>query len=488
MSMPQRPLRFRMIVLSLFAAIFLLYAFFPTRTYYWDGVLFSLNIERVHGGELPAAALFHPNHLLYSALGYLLYKGFAACGLQVRAITVLQIVNIALGILAAWFVYGFARRLTNSAPVALFTVVLFAFGATWWKFSTDADAYIVTVLFLLLTIQCVARVHPRLLPAASCHIAAMLFHELAVFAYVPVLTAIAFDRERSKATRIRLACVYILSTAACVAAVYFVAYRYSDRSAYPNLLAWITSRAATSQTAHGLKQLGAYTLSYVKLFAGGKLSLIREFFSIPEAVAFLACAACISWAVYLFCRHESGVGQAPGQRRPVQILWAWLAPYAIFFVWWEPASSFYKLFIWPPIALLIGIYAARQRPKAFFAIAFGLAAWNFGAFIFPHSHAEADPVLALAQGIDSQLPKSATVYYESFDPDDWYLAYFAPGRRWAKLPRNVRALSGAPACLETTALEKAYGSELPIDPALRWDLVNRQHNIRLECLSLKADR
>jgi hypothetical protein len=41
--------------------------------------------------------------------------------------------------------------------------------------------------------------------------------------------------------------------------------------------------------------------------------------------------------------------------------------------------------------------------------------------------------------------------------------------------------------LETTALD-ASKSKLAIDPALRWDLVNRQHNVRLECLSLKADR
>ena len=494
MSMPQRPLRSRIMVLSLFAAIVLPYAFFSTRTYYWDGVLFSLNIEGVQRGELPVGALFHPNHLLYSALGYVFYQAFLACGLHLRAIAVLQSVNIALATLSAWILFRFARLLTNSSAIAVFCATIFAFGATWWKFSTDADPYIVTVLFLLLTIRYVARERPRLFLAAICQTVAMLFHELSVFAYVPVIAAIAFDKERSKATRLRLSCVYVLSTAVCVAIVYFIAYQYSDHSAYPTLFAWITSRSAASQTEHALKQLGGYALSYVKLFAGGKLSLVREFFSIAEVLAFAVCVACIGWALYLFRRRGADSQSAAPQL--VGTLWAWLIPYAIFFIWWEPASAFYKLFIWPPIVLLIGIYAARQPPKALVAIAFGLAAWNFGAFIFPHSHAGADPVLALAQKIDVQLPKNATVYYESFDPDDWYLAYFAPGRRWMKLPAQIDGAdfqsaasrfvgTHGPVCLETTALdrlEKTSASKLNIDPALRWDLVNRQHNVRVGCL------
>ncbi len=475
MSMP----RLRVVALTLLAGILLFYAFFLTRTYYWDGVLFSLNIEGVHRGELPAGVLFHPNHLLYSALGYIFYSLFLACGLSIRAITALQIVNIALAALAAWLLFGFAQRLTKSTPLAVFCAVLFAFGATWWKFSTDADAYIISVLFLLIAVRCIAREHPRLLPAAAAHVAAMLFHELAVFAYVPVVAAIVFNHGQSKTKRLWVSCLYVVSTAACVAAIYLIAYQYSDHTAYPSLLGWVTSRSAASQTTHGLKQLSSYVLSYIKLFAGGKLSLIGQFFSIAEASAFAACVASIALAVYLFRQPMSKT--SPLEKPPTLILWAWLTPYAIFFLWWEPAGAFYKLFIWPPIVLLIGIYAARQRPKGFLALALALTAWNFGAFIFPHSRGDADPVLALAQRIDRQLPKNATVYYDVFSPDDWYLAYFAPGRKWTQLPSALPNSSNGPVCLETTALH-AYKSSLEIDPARRWDLVNRQHNVRLECL------
>jgi hypothetical protein len=110
-----------------------------------------------------------------------------------------------------------------------------------------------------------------------------------------------------------------------------------------------------------------------------------------------------------------------------------------------------------------------------YALAIALAAWNFGAFIYPHAHASADPVLVLAQKIDRELPKDATIYYAAFSPDDWYLDYFAPGRSWLKL-NGPPAQEGA-ICLETTALAGNPG--VPFNRT--WQLVNAQHNIRLAC-------
>jgi hypothetical protein len=183
------------------------------------------------------------------------------------------------------------------------------------------------------------------------------------------------------------------------------------------------------------------------------------------------------------------------------VLWAWFLPYAVFLAAWGSGSAFYKLFVWPPIVLLIGTYiASRKRLTehiyAFLALAVAIAAWNFGAFIYPHSRVTADPVLVLAQTLDQQLPRNATVYYRALDPDDWYLEYFAPGRTWSPLAqrpnswqKQLRTSTAGPACLETTALEELEKNPLhasqilpEIDSRRRWDLVNSRHNIRLECL------
>jgi hypothetical protein len=239
--------------------------------------------------------------------------------------------------------------------------------------------------------------------------------------------------------------------------------------------------------------------SYIKLFLGGKLSLIRDYVSVAVCLSLAISFSLLICALFLFRRARAAPPQNP-DARAMFILWIWFLPYAIFLACWSPGSAFYKLFVWPAIVLLIAAYLASrknltQHVYAFLALAVAMAAWNFGAFIYPHSRAGADPVLVLAHTVDRQLPGNATVYYRVLDPDDWYFEYFAPGRKWLRLPARieswqpqVRSSAGGPVCFETTALDElakhAPMSTLlsKIDSERRWDLVNSRHNIRLECL------
>lgn len=438
----------------LLACALVLYAAFPTRTYYWDGVLFALNIEDAARGQSSPLALFHPNHLLYTAFGYALYRAVLACGFAVRAIAVLQGLNILASIAATALVYVLARRFTH---VPLFCATLFAFGATWWKFSTDADAYVASILLLLLAVWFATAAPPRWWAAALCHAGAMLFHELAVFAYPAILAAILLRKPR----RIGLCAAYVAGTVASVAAAYWICYSFAGHARYPTLLAWVTSFASDSGYTRSLQQLAGSFVSYVKLFVGGRVSLIRDYFSVAAGIAFAVCGAAI---VLAFRRPAIKVG-----RTNTAVLWAWAVPYVIFLAAWDPGSAFHKLFVWPAIVLLVSAYIPVR-----YGMAVALAAWNFGAFIYPHSHASADPVLTLAQRIDRELPKHATIYYSAFSPDDWYLDYFAPGRTWLRL--NNPAAEGT-ICFETTALASHPGA--PVNRT--WELVNAQHNIRLAC-------
>jgi len=484
----------------LLIAIAIFYAAFLTRTYYWDGVLFSLQIEGVHRGELSHTILFHPNHLVYSALGYLLYSAALAFGLHVRALTLLQLLNVAVSALAGFVVFVLSKRITNSSSIALFCWLLFAFGAIWWKFSTDADSYILAVLFLLFTIMFVLETPPRIAPAAVCHIIAMLFHELAVFTYVPVIAAIVLDSRWSKSKRLWNCIAYSIGTGACVGGAYLLCYFQTDRVTHPSLFAWMTSYASDSGFTHSFAEItGSYLTSYIKLFLGGRLSLIRDYFSVAVCLSLAISFCMLICALFLFRRARAFTVTDP-DTRAILILWMWFLPSAVFLACWDPGSPFHKLFVWPPIILLIATYLAsrkllNQHAYAFHALAIAIAAWNFGAFIYPHSHASADPVLALAQTLDRQLPKNTTVYYRVLDPDDWYLEYFAPGRKWSPLPARIESLQhqvlssvDAPVCLETTALDELENNphtpqiRSEIDSKRRWDLVNTRHNIRLECL------
>src|SRR5829696_4054228 len=123
----------------LFIAISVIYLLFPTRVYYWDGIAFAQAIEDAKSLN---PSLVHPNHLIYNFAGYLFYKLLRSLGAEIRAVTALQILNSLLSAACARLFFAILFDTLRSVYVALCLTVLFAFSATWWKFSTDANAYI----------------------------------------------------------------------------------------------------------------------------------------------------------------------------------------------------------------------------------------------------------------------------------------------------------------------------------------------------------
>ena len=459
--------------------IFLLYACLLTRSHYWDGVLFSLYIEKAASGDLPRSILFHPNHLLYSAAGFVFYDMFSATHL--RAITCLQLGNALCGTAAAMLLHRMAKKITHSELAALIGTVLFAFGATWWKFSTDGGSYVPAVLLVILAVR--AALAGRVVETSGFHIAAMLLHQLSIFAYVPIFFALAFRRWRD-------ALLYTAITATSTLLAYDAVFRSTGPHAEQTLLAWMTSFSGEAQMTHSWSQvLETYPVSYVKLFAGGKLSLIRDFFSFPVALSLVAAIALLIFGAWLLRRpfKEESLPTAV-DRKLKATLWLWILPYAIFLAWWEPGNAFYKLFCWPPIVLLIAIAiverpSLQQRAYAFLAFSIAIAAWNFAAFIYPHTKAASDPVYALALRIDKELPKDTKVFYKAFSPDDWYLAYFAPGRDWQALSTGGRLREEAPLCLETTALSDEQIDRSGLRKTKSWALIDDKHHVQLSCFS-----
>src|SRR5579875_3578395 len=208
--------------LAALAAILALYLAFLTRTYYWDGVLFSIYIENAARGLLPVTRLIHPNHLLYTVFGFGVYSAALGLHIHARAITILQVVNAIVSTAAAYTVYRFAERLTRSATLALFCCILFAFGATWWKFSTDADAYSLAVFFEILACYFAFRERPNWLLTGTFHVLGMLIHELVIFTYIPVLAAVWATSAKD---RLRVAIAYVGGTGAAIAGSYTLCYR-----------------------------------------------------------------------------------------------------------------------------------------------------------------------------------------------------------------------------------------------------------------------
>jgi len=57
--------------LILFIVTAVIYLSFPTRVYYWEGIVFAQTIE---DASRLSVSLVHPNHLVYNFAGYFFYK------------------------------------------------------------------------------------------------------------------------------------------------------------------------------------------------------------------------------------------------------------------------------------------------------------------------------------------------------------------------------------------------------------------------------
>src|SRR5687768_17474720 len=187
------------LLLLVFAGILLAYLTLLTKNYYWDGVFFAQTIE-----DAPSlnAALLHPNHLIYNVPGYLLYRLARGLGFQVRAIQVLQVLNCFIGAASAYLFFRILIGCFKSVYLSVVLTLLFALSATWWKFSTDADSYILSVLFILVSFYLILpNRRPRPFLVALTHALAMCFHQLAVLFFPVVLVGILLQTSSDPAGR-----------------------------------------------------------------------------------------------------------------------------------------------------------------------------------------------------------------------------------------------------------------------------------------------
>src|SRR5690349_6088218 len=98
--------------LTIVAALTVIYLATLTPDYYWDGITCALQIEIMAKHKRGLSLLFHQNHLLYNAIGYLLYQSARALDLGARAINLLQTANAFAGALAVGLFYRTAERAT----------------------------------------------------------------------------------------------------------------------------------------------------------------------------------------------------------------------------------------------------------------------------------------------------------------------------------------------------------------------------------------
>jgi hypothetical protein len=413
---------------------------FPTRVYYWDGITFAQAIE---DAARLSPSLVHPNHLIYNFAGYLFYKLLRALGADIRALTALQILNSLLSAVCARVLFAILMDTLRSRYFSICLTVLFAFSATWWRFATDANAYIPSVLFLLISFYLVLpRRKPRPLLTAFTFFIAMAFHQLAVFMF-PVLMLGVYLQDEPTGLRGRVLNVAYFSlsaTALIVAAYAGLFYLASGSFDLASFIRWTTSYSPDANPEfHVWSNLQYSVRGTVRLFFGGRLNSLRGLWG-PGIVVLVLCliASILSFIFNLFKNLRPVKLRLETRQKTVLLLsLLWTAVYVVFLFFWLPQNTFYRLFYLPALILLLGLALAsvkgvhlETQTLGAFVIAVALA--NFLFLIYPFSHTEKYPPLAFALEMNREWPAGTVVFYKFESSDASLVRYFTPQTRWMR--------------------------------------------------------
>lgn len=427
-----------------FALVFLIYLRFPTKNYYWDGVAFASVIE--HAAALNSS-LIHPNHLIYEVVGYLIYQVARAFGINLRAIEVLQIANSFLSVLAAYVLFRILSLSIRSTYLVWSLTLLFAFSGTWWKFSTDADAYIPSVLFLLVSFCLVLPVKkPRPFLLAILFSASVCLHQIAVI-FFPVLILSIVWQSASRKERIANALkfgglAFVITLATYLFCFYVVAGTVNPKS----FVYWATSHAHDESVGfHPWSNLLFSLRGSVRLLFDGRFNLIKGLINLPITLLLIALAVAVSTMLRQFivnAKHPDfswvrTIPADPKRRILIFLCLVWSFVYVLFLYALLAPQTFYRMFYLPSLILSLGIVleaynSARAGTRKYRLLLFVavVALSNFLFLIFPYSHVQKYKPLALAQEMNRVWPPGTVIYFATENSDNNLFSYFNPETVW----------------------------------------------------------
>jgi hypothetical protein len=435
----------------------MLYSSTLTSDYYWDGITFALQIEKVANAERGAALLFHQNHLIYNGFGYVLYRITQAFGFSIRALQVLQIANAIAGAIAVGVFYRLAFDVTRSRAAAILSAAALAFSAVWWKLATDANAYIISILLILVCGSALMGKKPSWIRAGLALAGAMLFHQLASLFYPAALAAILANPRIQKKGRF----AFGLSAAAwgpTLSAYYVCASLLHDIKDPLGVIRWAASNpSGVSPSLNPLHGIALLPRGNIDLIVGHNFSLYRSQAGwIEHLFTLIAVCTAIGFIIkaardprrseFVKGFYDFGYDIREQWRLCGSMLTIWAGAYLTFLLFWEPWQTLYRAFYLPALALgfalilwnLRQVMGASVTTTAALAIA-TLVSFNLSFFVLPHMRPNANPRIAAARQANQAWNEATVIYFADRNEADTAFEYFNDKTDWRRLTPMVKA-------------------------------------------------
>ncbi len=423
----------------LFLGTLLLYWNTRTSANTFDAVSYANQIAHLYSRTHDLHWLFHPHHLLFNALGYVLWKSVRLFGYRGGSLAVLQSLNAVLGASGIVVYYFTLRRLlqrSRGLPLLFSLGLALSFG--YWICATDGRVNMPSIFLMLAAFSVLTRVMaaPRAsLAALTGTLAggAVLFHESAGLFVVVGLVGVMLSPGEWKQRR-QMTFIYLAAWALTAALPYlivgvFVLHLYSLSAfhawsaEYTELGWWWDFRIlhnlvsdgyafrhagfAEPGSRAGALTLGLYWISLTGWLASGSVILM----SLPQL-----------W-------------RSPS-RNLALVLVLWIGVYAAFFTVWSPGYFVFWVPVLIPAGTLLALTLAHYRGRrGGVLVNWLLGGWiavyallNLQASILSHLAPQSDPFRRIAADVRAHTQSGDVVLVAGAGnggPCEVALPYFA---------------------------------------------------------------
>ena len=438
--------------------------FFGTLFLYWatrtaantfDAVSYANQIAHLYPRTGDLHWLFHPHHLLFNALGYVLWRGARLFGYTGGALVIMQSLNAVLGAGGVAIYYLTLRRLlqrSRGLPLLISVGLALSFG--YWICATDGRVNMPSIFLMLAAFAALSRLMASPRPALAVLTgllagAAALFHESAGLFVVGGMAGVllASDEQslphNARRRRWQRAGAYGAAWAVTVILPYLIvgvwalhlhslaAFR-AWTSEYSELGWWWDFRV--------LHNLGKdfYALRHASFVEPGSkpgtFALSRR---IPWLLLGLYSVSVLGWlaAAYTVIVALPQLWRSHNRNLTV-VLILWAVVYAAFFTVWSPGYFVFWVPVLIPAGLMLALalahYRARRGGRAVnwlvggWIIVYGLLNWQVS--ILPHLAPQADPFRRIAADVRAHTQAGDTVLVAGAGaggPCEVALPYFA---------------------------------------------------------------
>ena len=411
----------------LFLSTLVVYWATRTQANTFDAVSYANQVAHLYPRTGDPRWLFHPHHLLFNALGYVLWRAAQALGYVGGSLVVLQSLNATLGAGGVAVFYLTLRRLLQRSrwlPLLISLGLAFSFG--YWICAADGRVNMPSVFLMLcaFAVLCRAMQGPQVSSAAAVGAlagGAVLFHESAGLFVVVGLAGVLLAEEdplllpaAMKMRRRRMALAYLAAWGAAAALPYLgvgvLALHLHSVAAFRH---WSSEYAELGWwwDFHILANLGLDVKAFLHAVIAdlpGRQGTLRVGRHIPVALKTLYYATLLGWlgAAYAFLAALPLLWRSHNRRMMIVCV-LWIVVYAAFFTVWSPGYFVFWVPVLVPTAVMLALALAHYRARrGGLAANWLLGTWivlygllNAQASVLPHLAPNSDPFRRIAADV-----------------------------------------------------------------------------------------